>query len=222
MASRLVELGDLRGRRVLEVGCGTGALAAALAERWSAKVWGVDASEEMLAVARGRVPPSVGLRRADAEALPFRDGWFERAVARLVLHLVDRPRALAEAARVLVPDGRLAIATFEPEHFERYWLNRFFPSLLELDRRRFPTPEALAAELAEAGLDPAPPERLLQRATVDRADALERIRGRFISTLRLLDEDEHAEGLARAEAELPPRVEYELRWLLVAARRHRS
>src|SRR5437773_5237391 len=48
----LVREGDLRGRRVLEVGCGTGQLAAALAERAYAKVWAVDASPEMLAVAR--------------------------------------------------------------------------------------------------------------------------------------------------------------------------
>ena len=62
-------------------------------------------------------------------------------------------------------------------------------------------------------------ERLVQRASVAREDALERIRGRFISTLRLLDEAEHAEGLARAEAELPERSDYELRWVLAAARR---
>jgi len=202
---------------VLDVGCGTGVLAAALAERWSAKVWGVDPTEEMLEVARGRVPPTVGLKRADAEALPFRDGWFERVVARLVLHLVDRPRALAEVARVLSGGGRFVTATFEPQHFDLYWLNRYFPSIVELDRARFPEPDELEGELAAAGLEPLAPERLVQRGSLARADALERVRGRFISTLRLLPEDEFAEGLARAEAELPERVEYELRWLLVAA-----
>src|SRR5262249_25051144 len=63
----LVELGDLRGRRVLDVGCGTGRLAAALAEKAAAKVWGVDASPEMVAVAKESLPASVGVRRADAE-----------------------------------------------------------------------------------------------------------------------------------------------------------
>jgi ubiquinone/menaquinone biosynthesis C-methylase UbiE len=217
VVERLVAYGDLEGRRVLDVGCGTGVLAAALAERFAAKVWGVDATEAMLEVARSRVPATVGLRRAEAEALPFRDGWFERVVARLVLHLVDRPRALGEAARVLATGGRFVTATFEPEHFDRYWLNRFFPSLLELDRARFPKPDELRLELAAAGLEPLQPERLLQHGSLSREDALERVRGRFISTLRLLPEGEFAEGLARAEAELPDRVEYELRWLLVAA-----
>ena len=46
---RLVELGELRGVRVVEVGCGTGRLADALAERALARVWAVDASPEMVA-----------------------------------------------------------------------------------------------------------------------------------------------------------------------------
>jgi hypothetical protein len=57
----------------------------------------------------------------------------------------------------------------------------------------------------------------VQRAALTRDEALDRIRGRYISTLRLLPEDAFSAGLARAEAGLPPRVDYELRWLLVAA-----
>ena len=52
----LVELGDLRGRRVLDVGCGTGRLAAALSGEARAKVWGIDSSDEMVAVAREDAP----------------------------------------------------------------------------------------------------------------------------------------------------------------------
>ncbi|HVN61982.1 MAG TPA: class I SAM-dependent methyltransferase, partial [Gaiellaceae bacterium] len=89
----LVAEGDLRGRRVLDVGCGTGRLAGALAERESCKVWGVDPSAEMLEVARSRVPAGVGLKQGAAEELPFKDGWFERSVTQLSLHLWDRPRA---------------------------------------------------------------------------------------------------------------------------------
>ena len=115
----LVDLGDLRGRRVLDVGCGTGRLAAALAGEASAKVWGIDASGEMVAGAREQVPAGVGVRRGAAERLPFRDGWFDRVVMSLVIHLVDRPLALAEARRVVGPDGRVAISTFHPDHFRR-------------------------------------------------------------------------------------------------------
>jgi hypothetical protein len=60
---------------------------------------------------------------------------------------------------------------------------------------------------------------LVQHASLGRDEAIERIRGGFISTIRLLDEAERAKGLARAEAELPERSDYELRWLLATARR---
>src|ERR671938_1299532 len=69
----LVREGDLRGRRVLEVGCGTGRLAAALAEREAAKVWAVDPSPEMLAVAKERAGRGVRFKQARAERLPFKD-----------------------------------------------------------------------------------------------------------------------------------------------------
>ena len=120
----LVREGDLRGRRAIDVGAGTGRLAAALAEQAAAKVWAVDPSAEMLGQARRRVPGGVGLKQASAEALPFRDRWFERAVTRLSIHLWDRPRGFAEVRRVA---DAWVIATFEPGHFHRFYLNRFFP-----------------------------------------------------------------------------------------------
>src|SRR5690348_6546613 len=76
----IVEHADLRGRRVLEVGCGTGRFAAAVAEREVARVWGVDASEEMVEQARAS---GVNAKLAAAERLPFKAGWFDRAVVRM-------------------------------------------------------------------------------------------------------------------------------------------
>jgi ubiquinone/menaquinone biosynthesis C-methylase UbiE len=214
----LVRLGELRGKRVLEVGCGTGAVAAALAEHAAAKVWGVEPSAEMLAVAQARVPRGVGLKQGRAEELPFRDGWFDAVVFSLVVHLVDRPRAFAEARRVLVPDGLVVIATFAHEHFDRYWAGRFFPSLAAVDHARFPTEQALREELRDAGFTAIRSERVSSRETLDRALALERLRGRHISTFDLLDEAEVASGIERAERELPDEVVTELEQLVIAAR----
>lgn len=212
---RMVAAGDLDGRRTLDVGCGTGALAVALAERGS-KVWGVDASPEMLSEARAK-GSRARFKEGNAEALPFKDGWFERVVMRLSLQHVDRPRALAEAARVLVPSGRIVIASFDPKHFSSHWLSRLFPSLAEIDEARFPDADTLAGELRAAGFVGPAFECLPQPGKVSRSEALERIRGRYITTLRLIDDAEFKRGLAAAEAELPAEVEHQVVWLFAWA-----
>ena len=217
VAEALVQTGELAGRRVLDVGCGTGRFATYLAERFGVKAWGVDPSPEMLAVARGRAPRGVGFKLARAEDLPFTDGWFERAVMWLSVHLVDRPRAFAEVKRVLASGGRIVIATFDPVHFDEYWMNGLFPSLERIDRARFPGPHALSGELQAAGFTRVRLVPLSQRAALAREDALRRLEGRSISTLQLLDEHEYRAGIERARAELPEWVEYAVEWLLAVA-----
>ena len=198
---------------MLDIGCGTGRFLAQLAE--IAKGWGVDASPEMLEVARTRVG-AAGLKLGSAEELPFKDGWFERATMWLVAHLVDRPRAFAEAARVLEPGGHFAVATFDPSYFDEFWLNELFPSMEAADRERFPSADELDDQLRGAGLEPRL-LRLSQTGSLTREDALERIRGKHISTFDLIDDDEYEAGRARAERELPERVDYRVEWLLADA-----
>jgi len=215
----VVREADLRGGRVLDVGCGTGKFARVLAERGLARVWGVDPSAEMLAEARERVPSSVGLKLGDAERLPFKDGAFDAAVLWTVVHLIERPLGFAELRRVLTPGGRIAIVTFAPEHFTSYWQNEFFPSIAAIDLARHPSPEQLAKELQAAGFEAPRFVRLLQEVQLSREVALERIRGRSISTFDLLDEDEIRAGTAKAERELPGHVGSEVQYLLAFARR---
>lgn len=200
------------GKRVLDVGCGTGRLAAELQERGN-RVWGVDPSPEMVSAAKAR---GVNAKVARAERLPFKESWFERAVLWLSVHLLDRAQAFAELRRVLAPEGRVLIATFDPSHFDRFWLNAIFPSLEGIDRERFPTEAQLTQELFAAGFEPRA-SSLSQRAEIMREDALERIRGRYISTLELLSDEEYAAGLEQAGRELPARIGYALEWLIVIA-----
>jgi ubiquinone/menaquinone biosynthesis C-methylase UbiE len=172
----------------------------------------------MLSVARETTGTAVGFKRGEAERLPFKSDWFDLAFLRLVVHLVDRAQVLPELRRVLAPGGRAVIATFDPKHFGTFWLNRVLPSVERIDRARFPEPTLLARELEAAGFEEAIVQPLEERATMTREEALERIRGRYISTLHLLGDDELAAGLAHAERELPAEIEIELHWAVVSAR----
>ena len=209
---------DLRGRRVLDCGCGTGRLVARLAAD-GVPVTGIDAERRMLEAARERVPVDVRLEHGSAEGLPFEDGAFDASVMWLVCHLVDRQAAFGEARRVLTDDGRLAVVTFDPSHFDRFWLNAYFPSLERVDRARFPTEGRLRDELLGAKFETVRFVRCSQRATLGREDALERIAKRHISTFDLLDPEEVEAGRRRAHAELPAVVEYQLEWLIAIAQR---
>lgn len=204
---------------MLDVGCGTGRLAAMLAERYGARVWGVDPTPEMLETARRRVPPGVGLKAGRAEDLPFRDGWFERVTMTLVYHHVDPPRALGEVRRVLAPAGRLALLTFHPAQIGDYYLNRYFPSFSDIDLARFRPPDEIEDALRAAGFGEVRTVEHGQRQSLARDEALARIRGKHISTFQLISDEEYEAGLARAERELPETVEYVSRWLVLVATR---
>jgi ubiquinone/menaquinone biosynthesis C-methylase UbiE/DNA-binding transcriptional ArsR family regulator len=105
-----------------DLGCGTGTTAACLAPH-VARVIGVDASAEMLAAAARRLGrfENVELRRGTLEALPIDDGSLDAAVMMLVLHHLPAPgEALAEAARVITPGGRLLLVDMLPHEHEEY------------------------------------------------------------------------------------------------------
>ena len=100
------------GSRVLDVGTGPGYVAAVCAER-GATVVGVDLADEMVSLAR-KLHPGIEFRRADAEDLPFGEGSFEAVVGNFsILHLGRPERAVAGFARVLAPNGRLALSTWD-------------------------------------------------------------------------------------------------------------
>ncbi len=107
--------GDVTGRRILDAGCGSGPLFAALRDR-GALVTGIDASAGMLEQARLRLGADADLRVADlADPLPFPDNAFDDVVASLVLHyLRDWEPTLAQLRRVLVPGGRLLVSVEHP------------------------------------------------------------------------------------------------------------
>lgn len=110
-------LGDLAGRRVLDIGCGKGRFARIVKERNpAAEVWGLDISEAMLK----HVPEVVLTRAGSMTELPFDDASFDAAYATESLeHAVEIERAVAEMCRILKPGGRLVVIDKNAEHAGR-------------------------------------------------------------------------------------------------------
>ncbi|MEV6413189.1 class I SAM-dependent methyltransferase [Kribbella sp. NPDC051718] len=107
--------GDVAGRHILEAGCGSAPLLAALRDR-GAIVSGFDLSAGMIELARRRLGEDVELTVADlAKPLPYDDAAFDDVVASLVLHyLQDWTEPLAELRRILKPGGRLIMSVNHP------------------------------------------------------------------------------------------------------------
>jgi SAM-dependent methyltransferase len=115
LSPQLADLAGVRsGQRVLDVGCGPGALTAELVRRLEpSDVAAVDPSEPFVAAARLRYP-GVNVQRASAEQLPFPDASFDASLAQLVVHFMSDPIAgLAEMARVSRRGGVVAACVWD-------------------------------------------------------------------------------------------------------------
>jgi SAM-dependent methyltransferase len=152
------------GRHWLDVGCGTGALCAAILQTCTPRsVTGVDPSEGFLATARALLPPQVVLHRAAAGALPLPDASVDVTASALVLNFVpDAQTALREMIRVTAPRGRVAACVWDyaekMELIRHYWDAAARLGLLasgqdQGERFAICRPGALAAAFDDAGLE---------------------------------------------------------------------
>lgn len=152
------------GRRWLDVGCGTGALSAAILDRCApASVAGVEPSEGFLKTAKENLAGRAALHQGSATAIPLGDASVDVVVSGLVLNFVpDQRAALAEMARVTAGGG--TIAAYVWDYAGKMDLMRhFWDAAVALDAGagkldegpRFPLcrPEALEALFADAGLN---------------------------------------------------------------------
>ena len=160
LSPQLAEFGGVcAGQRVLDVGCGPGALTGELVRRVGGEaVTAVDPSAPFVAAAKAR-HPTVEVQRESAERLPFADSVFDAALAQLVVHFMADPVAgLREMARVTRPGGVVAVCVWDHAG-DRTPLAAFWQGARALDPEAQDESELAGAReghlgelLAEAGL----------------------------------------------------------------------
>lgn len=157
LASRLGAAPEGRPFTVLDLACGTGNyLSVQTAAFRDGRIeWhGLDASESMLSVARGKVS-GVDLRIGRAEALPYESGSFDYVVTSFAFHhFEDKPRALDEIRRVTREGGAFRMRNIAPGLMPRWWVYTLFPEAVHEDEKRFWSPGLLYHELAQRGYEP--------------------------------------------------------------------
>jgi SAM-dependent methyltransferase len=97
---------DMRGKKVLEVGCATGMDLTHGAYAEAAERCGIDIDANAIEMGR-KLYPALDLRVGSGEAIPYRDGYFDAVLSRIALPYMNIPTALAEFNRVLRPGGYL-------------------------------------------------------------------------------------------------------------------
>lgn len=197
--SAVVQQAD--GKRVLEVGCGSGRWIAELS-RAGFDVAGVDPSEEMLSRASKLV--NGDLRRGIAEELPWPEASFDVVLYINSLHHFGAPlAALRETFRVLHPGGKLLSVGLDPhEHGGRWYVYEFFPETLILDRQRFPSRTHRTDWMHTAGFTEVAvgvAERLEFSGNLEQALADGILKRSFTSQLTDISDVQYAAGIQRIE-----------------------
>ena len=110
----VAELRTHGAQRVADIACGTGILAARIADELRPeKIYGIDMSDGMLEQAKAR-SGAVTWLKGPAERLPLEDGSLDAVVTTSAFHFFDQPAAMREFHRVLAPGGLVAVATISP------------------------------------------------------------------------------------------------------------
>lgn len=210
---------------IVEVGAGTGRITLPLAYLTPARVVAVDSEAKMLAVGRHKDRAGrVRWEQGTAYRLPL--GNDEASLVLMVMvvhHLKQRGRAFREALRVLKPEGHIFIWTFTRRHIEGFYLNQYFPSIARIDLQRFPAIEAVERELKSAGFQEIETRIRPDEGEFAVSEVVDRVRGRYISTLSLLPPLEYRLGLQQLEEMLSQDPEgmlpFRNEWALVSGKR---
>lgn len=176
---------------LLDVGGGTGTHATTWTDMGRNAVL-LDLSSAMVGKAASN--SHLQVVRAASEHMPFADASFGLAYFHLSIHYGDWHASLSEAVRVVRPGGRVEVWTFDPSDLARTSLGRWFPSVITHDALRFPVVGDLVAHLGPlvSSVRVTTTDETIERTA---RSWVESVRGRFVSTLQLINDSEIEAGI---------------------------
>lgn len=147
---RLVQHLQLKSGLVLDVACGSGNYSIAM-EKMGFETWGSDISHEMIEVAKSK-SDTVNWMQSDVTEMPFDKEQFDGATCILAIHhFHSLEQSFKEVWRVLKSGSRFVLFTSLPEQMENYWLNSYFPKIMNRSLEQMPNRKELKESLKSAG-----------------------------------------------------------------------
>jgi ubiquinone/menaquinone biosynthesis C-methylase UbiE len=188
------------GRRILEVGCGSGHWLQQLTKH-GYDVVGLDPARNMLQVAKHRSRQLL-LVQGYAEAMPWRQKMFDRIFCiNAFHHFADQERFLAEARHVLRHGGGILVVGLDPHTgLDRWWIYDYFPQVIDIDKKRYPSTDRMRSLMAAYGfVNSSTVEALHMLLQISARLALEtgRLAKTTTSQLTVLTDDEYNEGIRK-------------------------
>ena len=195
----LVQIAKIdKSARVLDLGCGTGNLIAAIRDISLCACVGVDLSYEMLCIARDKIPEAIFLQSTLAE-MSFSQAVFDCVVGSFFLHQLpanQHPRVIDECYRLL-RNGYLIIITLSHPQIEDGVYGRFFPEVIDIDQVRFPPIHQICQWFQVSGLVEVRSETVMDRPIQIDENFLFNVENKPISTLDMISKESFLQGMAK-------------------------
>jgi len=224
---QLIRFGKIaKGMKILDLGCGTGNLSAQLLECTLVDTIGIDRSLQMLERA-SKKSLQVLCADADHSLLPLKDNSFDLVIGAFVIHHIKNSMALIRECYRIINDGALILITSSHDQIENLHpvLKDYFPSLIEMDKKRFPEVTELDYFFQSAGFESIRHKELtINRIPID-TDYLDKVKSKYVSTFHLLSEDEFKAGVEKLEVFIENNTEpvyREWRGTMIYGRKHGS
>jgi len=193
--TNFVDLANLHGReKILDGGAGTGRFSLPLSKNF--KVTAIDCSKEMIQIGHQK-SGKIRWVQGDIVRTPFKSGYFDCVLLAYVIHqLPDFHAAIDEIARI---SRKCIIITTDMHRRLPTLLDYSFPSLIKIDRERFPPIEEIQGALILAGFEKVRARRILLEQRTLKKDYMEKVHNKYLSTFDFITEDEFKNGVRKLE-----------------------